>query len=430
MFATYFGGMRRGPAPPYRLIMKVPAVGWDLRPVGLLTALEADKLPRSRRSPRDWVADAMCFLLAVGFTALTFVDGLHRNFGAVPLAVDVTLGGLSCLGVWLRRRWPVGFAVTAIVFSVFSTAASGVALIALFTVAVYRRLAVVGLVTAGFALASIGTVLVRPDTSMPNWSQAALGIVCIAAILAWGMFVRARRQLAQSLRERAQRAESERVERARQHERHRIAREMHDVLAHRISLVSLHAGALELRPDGPADEIARAAGVIRDGAHQALEELREVIGVLRAERAGDDDWADDAPERPQPTLADLPELVDESRRVGMLVRLECRVADPAAVPVAVGRSAYRIVQEGLTNAHKHAHGAEVTVTARGARGDGLTVEIRNPWPLDTASTTAIPGAGSGIIGLAERASLVGGRLEHGRTSSGDFRLWGWLPWPA
>jgi signal transduction histidine kinase len=295
---------------------------------------------------------------------------------------------------------------------------------------VYRRLAVVGLVTAGFAFASIGTVLVRPDTSMPNWSQAALGIVCIAAVLAWGMFVRARRQLAQSLRERAQRAESERVEQARQHERHRIAREMHDVLAHRISLVSLHAGALELRPDGPADEIARAAGVIRDSAHQALEELREVIGVLRAERAGDDDWADDAPERPQPTLADLPELVDESRRAGMLVRLECRVADPAAVPVAAGRSAYRIVQEGLTNARKHAHGTEVTVTARGVRGDGLTVEIRNPWPLDAASTTAIPGAGSGIIGLAERASLVGGRLEYGRTPTGDFRLWAWLPWPA
>jgi len=426
--------MRRDPVPPYRLIMKIPAVGWGLRPVGLATALEADEVRRIRRSPRDWVVDALCFLLAVGFTVLTFVDGLDRHLGPVPLAVDVSLGGLSCLGVWLRRRWPVGFAVTAILFSVFSTAASGVALIALFTVAVYRRFAVVGLVTAGFAVASIGTVLIRPDTSVPNWSQAALGIVCIAAVLAWGMFVRARRQLAQSLRERARRAESQRVAQARQHERHRIAREMHDVLAHRISLLSLHAGALELRPDGPADEIARAAGVIRDSAHQALEDLREVIGVLRADRAGDDwaddDWADDAPERPQPTLADLPELVDESRRAGMRVRLECQVANPAAVPVAAGRSAYRIVQEGLTNARKHAHGAEVSVTVRGAPGDGLTVEIRNPWPEDAASTTAIPGAGSGIIGLAERASLAGGRLEHGRTPTGDFRLWAWLPWPA
>ncbi len=106
-------------------------------------------------------------------------------------------------------------------------------------------------------------------------------------ILVWGMFVRARRQLVHSLRERARRAEAEqqlRVEQARHHERERIAREMHDVLAHRISLLSLHAGALEFRPDAPAVEVAKAAGVIRDSAHQALQDLREVIGVLRGGR--------------------------------------------------------------------------------------------------------------------------------------------------
>ena len=396
--------------------MATPATGWGI---------EADE--RTRRSTRDWVVDALLFLLAISFTVLTFIDGRDTHLAPIPLAVDVTLGGLSCVGVWLRRRWPVGFAVTTIVFSVYSVAASGVALIALFTVAVHRRLAVVGLVTAGFTLASIGTALVRPDTSVPTWWQVALGVACIAAVLAWGMFVRARRQLAQSLRERARRAESERFAQARQHERHRIAREMHDVLAHRISLLSLHAGALELRPDRPADEIARAAGVIRDSAHQALEDLRGVIGVLRAEPTGDD-WTDDAPERPQPTLVDLPELVEESRRAGMRVVLDCHVTDPAAIPVAVGRTAYRIVQEGLTNARKHAYGAEASVTVRGTRGDRLTVEVRNPWPPEAAATTAIPGAGSGIIGLAERASLAGGRLEHGRTPDGDFRLWVWLPW--
>jgi signal transduction histidine kinase len=410
--------MRRDPAQPYRLIMTPLADGWGIEAGAPF-----------RRSPRDWLVDSLLFLLAIGFTVLTFVDGLDRHLASVPLAVDVVLGGLSCLGVWLRRRWPVGFAATTIVFSVYSVAASGVALIALYTVAVQRRLAVVGLVTAGFALASIGTVLVRPDTSVPTWWQAALGVACIAAVLAWGMFVRARRQLGQSLRERERRAESERVVQARQLERHRIAREMHDVLAHRISLLSLHAGALELHPDRPVDEIARAAGVIRDSAHQALEDLRGVIGVLRTNPAGDD-WGDDAPERPQPTLIDLPELVDESRRAGMRVVLGYQVSDPAAVPVAVGRSAYRIVQEGLTNARKHAQGTEVSVTVCGGRGDGLTVELRNPLPLDADSATAIPGAGSGIIGLAERASLAGGRLEAGRTPAGDFRLWVWLPWPA
>ena len=408
--------MRRNPAPPYCSIMAMPAAG---------LGIEADE--RIRRSPRDWVVDALLFLLAIGFTVLSFIDGLDRNLAPVPLAVDVTLGGLSCLGVWLRRRWPVGFAVTTIVFSVYSVAAAGVALIALFTVAVHRHVAVVGLVTAGFALASIGTALVRPDTSVPTWWQVALGLACIAAVLASGMWVRARRQLAQSMRERARRAESERDAQARRQERQRIAREMHDVLAHRISLLSLHAGALELRPDRPTDEIARAAGVIRDSAHQALEDLREVIGVLRADPAGDD-WTDDAPERPQPTLVDLPELVEESRRAGMRVVLERQVPDLSAVPVALGRSAYRIVQEGLTNARKHAPGAEASVTVRGTRGDGLTVEIRNPCPPEASGTTAIPGAGSGIVGLAERANLAGGRLEHGRTPDGDFRLWVWLPW--
>ena len=381
------------------------------------------------KNPREWAADGLCFLLAVGFTLLTVSDGMERHLDMEPLSAEAILGGLSSLGVWLRRLWPVGYAVTVIAFSLFSTAASGVTLIALFTVAVYRPLMVAGLVTAGAALASMATVLLRPDTSMPRGWQALLALVCVLAALAWGMFIRARRQLGQSLRERARQAESERVTQARQQERHRIAREMHDVLAHRISLLSLHAGALELRPGAPAEEIARAAGVIRDSAHRALEDLRAVIGVLRADGTGGG-WGDDAPERPQPTLADISELVDESRQAGTPVRLECAVSDPATVPAAVGRSAYRIVQEGLTNARKHSQGAEVTVTVGGGKGEGLTVEIRNPHPPETDGSTAIPGAGSGIIGLAERATLVGGRLEHGRTPTGDFRLWAWLPWPA
>jgi hypothetical protein len=133
---------------------------------------ESDEARRIRRSPRDWMVDALCFLLAIGFTEITFVDGLDRHPGHVPLAVDLTLGGLSCLGVWLRRRWPVGFAVTTGLFSIYAISASGVALIALFTVAVYRRPVVAGLVAAGHALASFGTLLVRPDLPSPTSSSA------------------------------------------------------------------------------------------------------------------------------------------------------------------------------------------------------------------------------------------------------------------
>ena len=380
------------------------------------------------RTTRDWVVDVLFFLLAICFTVLSLVDSLEQHIAPVPLAVDLVLGGLSCLGVWLRRRWPVGLAVIVGLFSIYSMSASGVALIALFTVAVHRRFAVVGPIAAGYALVPFLTVLVRPDIPVAPWWQVVLGVVCVAAVLAWGMFVRARRQ---SVHERARRIESEqelRVAQVRQSERNRIAREMHDVLAHRLSLLSLHAGALELRPDAVPEEVARAAGVIRDSACQALEDLREVIGMLRADCVAVD-RIDPAPERPQPTLVDVPDLVDQSRRAGMRVVLGCQVDEPAAAPTAVGRSAYRIVQEGLTNARKHARDAEVSVAIRGAAGDGLTVEIRNPCPAGTACAAAIPGSGSGLIGLTERASLAGGRLEHGPTAAGDFRLWAWLPWP-
>jgi signal transduction histidine kinase len=196
---------------------------------------------------------------------------------------------------------------------------------------------------------------------------------------------------------------------------------MHDVLAHRISLLSLHAGALEFRPDAPPEEVARAAGVIRSSAHAALEDLRAVIGVLREAPPGE------APERPQPTLADLPALIEESRDAGMRVTFSS--PDLVAPPDSLGRNAYRIVQEGLTNARKHARGSTVDVVLAGSPEAGLEIEIRNRLPVG-AVASSIPGAGSGIIGLSERASLAGGRLEHGRTEAGDYRLWAWLPWPT
>jgi signal transduction histidine kinase len=428
--------MLANPAGPYNLIM-IGAAAIEYRallPAALLA--EPDRKAatgRVRRSLRDWLVDILAFLLAIGAGISSLVEASARDVPQPVLVVDAALGGLGCLGVWLRRRWPVGFAVAVSVISVYSESAFSPAMVALFTVAVHRRFAVLAAVTGGFLGCQFVFGLLRPD-SPTDPGTAVFGMSIIAAVVAWGMFVRARRQLVLSLRERARRAEAERdlrVGQARQAERARIAREMHDVLAHRISLLSLHAGALEYRPDAPAEEVARAAGVIRSTAHQVLDDLREVIGVLRAGAA------DDQPDRPQPTLADLPELIDESRQAGMRVRLDQRVADLAAVPAGIGRSAYRIVQEGLTNARKHAEGATVDVTVEGAAGSGLTLEIRNPCPPGTAAGTAgdtasgarIPGAGTGLIGLAERASLAGGWLEHGRTASDEFRLRAWLPWP-
>jgi signal transduction histidine kinase len=382
---------------------------------------------RTRRSTRDWIVDVFCFLIAVVGGFLVFADGLDRMSDELQF-FDLVGGAIASLALWWRRRWPVPVALVTAALGSYASSAAIAAAIAVFTVAVHRRAAV------AFAVAALSIAMtpiylaVHPDEEVPYWVNVVITLLAIGGVVAWGMFVRARRQLVLSLRERAERAEAEqqlRVEQARQYERARIAREMHDVLAHRISLLSLHAGALEFRPDAPAGEVARAAGVIRSSAHDALQDLRTVIGVLRQGADGED------PERPQPTLADLPALIDESRAAGMQVRYDWRLPDPGAVPEAAGRSAYRIVQEGLTNARKHAHGAAVGVIVEGGEGEGLTIEVRNRLPLGVAAPAAgIPGTGTGIVGLAERASLAGGRLEHGRTASGDWRLWAWLPWPA
>jgi signal transduction histidine kinase len=345
------------------------------------------------------------------------------------LFLDVVGGLIGCVALWWRRRWPVQIAIGLSLLGAFSAFSSAAGLIALFTVAVHRRFSTVLLVVlAGLVTVPI-YVLLHPDATDPFWVSLVFIVLVTVATVAWGMFVRARRQLVLSLRERAERAEAEqqlRVEQARQHERARIAREMHDVLAHRISLLSMHAGALEFRPDAPPEEIARAAGIVRASAHQALQDLREVIGVLREEPAVNGG----GPERPQPTLANLPGLLEESREAGMHVSAEYHVGELAAVPDGVGRNAYRIVQEGLTNARKHAHGAAVEVALDGEAGSGLTVAITNRLPVGVPAAAQIPGAGTGLIGLSERTMLAGGRLEHGRTPAGDFQLRAWLPWPA
>ncbi|AXO33458.1 sensor histidine kinase [Micromonospora sp. B006] len=388
----------------------------------------------ARRTPRDWFVDSLLFVASLLWVLITHGDvtSASPEFGlnAGPAwleEVDLLIGLWISGALWLRRRWPVGLALATAPL-VFFSVTSGVALLVItFTVLVHRPLPV-GLALAAWNVLSLPVYLaVRPDPTMPFWGSVIWTALFIGAVVAWSLFVRARRQLVLSLRDRAERAEAEqqlRLDQARQLERGRIAREMHDVLAHRISLLSLHAGALEFRPDAPPEEVARAAGVNRASAHAALQDLREVIGVLRAEVG-----SEATPERPQPTLADVPALVAESRDAGVRVGVIDEVAEAEAVPAAIGRSAYRIVQEGLTNARKHAPGAVVTVRLAGGPGDGLVVEISNPWPVGSPAT-AIPGTGTGLVGIAERVTLAGGRLEHGRDADGTFRLTAWLPWVA
>src|SRR5207248_5328646 len=287
-----------------------------------------------------------------------------------------------------------------------SASAGPAGIIILFTVAAYRRWQLAFLVAGlQLVLLPVGRALHPQGNSLAAYYL--VGTLGTAAIVAWGMMLRGHRQ---AEHERVRRTEAEqqlRIEQTRHAERTRIAREMHDVVAHRISLLSLHAGALEFRPDAPPDEVARAAAVIRASAHQALEDLRAVIRILREGADGE------APQPPQPTLAALPGLLEESRAAGMRLHADLRVADLAAVPDSVGRHALRIVQEALTNARRHSAAAGVDLRLGGEPGQGLTIEVRNPAPVLAAAKPEIPGAGTGLVGLAERATLSGGHLEHG-----------------
>jgi signal transduction histidine kinase len=389
----------------------------------LLFAPEEDDVP-VRRTRRDWIVDTVLFLLAVAVGSAALADEVSRGLGGTLLVVDAIAGAALCVALWLRRRWPVALGLGSLPLLAFSTSAGPAGAIILFTVAAYRRWQLAFLV-AGLQLALVPIYhAVHPDAdTMPAAAYYLISVLGIAAIVAWGMFLRGRRQ---SRRERKRHAEAEqqlRVEQIRLAERERIAREMHDVLAHRISLLSLHAGALEFHPDAPPEEIARAAAVIRASAHQALEDLRAVIGVLRDGTDGE------TPPPPQPTLTVLPALLEESLAAGMQLRADVRVADLATVPDAVGRNALRIVQEALTNARKHAATAAVELRIEGAPGEGLTIEVCNPAPVVAAGAPEIPGSGTGLVGLAERAVLSGGRLEHGLDEHGDFQLRAWLPWP-
>ncbi|MFC7929856.1 sensor histidine kinase [Streptomyces cinereoruber] len=378
---------------------------------------------RPRRTVRDWIVDTSLFLLAA-LVGLVAADTSAQYTSETVTLLDQLAGGLACCALWLRRRWPAGLAVGLSLVNLVAPVAAGAVLASLFSVAVRRPFREVAWIGALAVVTSTAQAFLRPDPTTALTLSLVLGFVLVLLVTAWGMLVRSRRQLVEALRERARRAEAEaglRAAQAQRLAREAIAREMHDVLAHRLTLLSVHAGALEFRPDAPPEQIARAAGVIRDSAHEALQDLREIIGVLRAP---DEDGEGN---RPQPTLATLPALVEESREAGAEVVLDTTVDDPAAVPAATGRTVYRIAQEGLTNARKHAPGAPVTVTVRGRPGEGLTVEVRNPAPA--GPVPHVPGSGQGLIGLTERAALAGGRLAHGPAPDGGFALRAWLPWP-
>jgi signal transduction histidine kinase len=347
--------------------------------------------------------DAVLVLAGLALTALA----VKGHWSVLPGPAIAVAGAVGSLAQWPRRRWPELSAVGG---------AAGYALSG------NPLPAVVGLYSAGshaprrrvWAAAVVGWCGLAGwawiNAGRLSWLDAAATAGATALIVGVGVHVATRRALAESWQERANRAEAERQlrdEPARSAERARIAREMHDVVAHKVALIALHAGALELGARDGTAPVRDGAALIRSTAREALEELRSVLGLLQA----------DPPAGPDAPFADLASLVAASVRAGQAVELR---DDGGPLPPATGRVVYRVVQEGLTNAHKHAPDAPVTVTVdRDPAGD-VTVTVHNPAPAGPPMD--LPGSGSGLVGLAERIRLVGGTLHSGPLAGGGWRL--------
>lgn len=374
-----------------------------------------------RRSRR---ADIIAVCAVGAMSALTVFGRQSNGLQTGWLMLDVVTGIVACGLILVLSRHPIAGALTLATLAALSPGATTPSTVGTLTVAQRRPLKTAALVAAAGVTGHLVQYLWRPIEGLDLVWYAVLDVAVHAALLGWGQWTQARRALLDSLRERALRAEKEqgrRVAEARTLERTRMAREMHDVLAHRLSLLATYAGALEYRPDSPPEKLAQAAGVIRTGVHQALDELREVISVLR------DSEIDELPGgRPQPTFADLAGLVAESRAAGTEIRYDESVSSAELLPPATGRTAYRVIQEGLTNARKHAAGHPVTLVVDGRPGQALRIELTNPSGNGVPLT---PGSGTGLVGLTERVQLAGGTLDHGRAADGRFRLHASLPWP-
>ncbi|MER7707026.1 histidine kinase [Kitasatospora sp. NPDC097605] len=275
---------------------------------------------------------------------------------------------------------------------------------------------------AAVLLAVLVTATALVAVLVPAWSVRATSVVSVlvcAGMAPWmvGRFWRQSQELVRAGWERAERAEREQrlvAEQARLRERARIAQDMHDALGHDLSLIALRAGALKLAP-GLAPPHREAAQEIRAGAAAAVERLGEVIGVLR-------DEADAHADR-GPADAGVPQLVAQAASAGLDVRLTV-TGEPDGMPRAAEHAAYRVVQEALTNAAKHAPGARVEVRIAYSP-DGARVRVVN-GPSAEGSPGPVTG-GRGLIGLAERVRLAGGTFRHGPGDDGGFEVRAHLP---
>jgi signal transduction histidine kinase len=334
----------------------------------------------------------------------------------------VVLPALACaVTATLARRWLSPLLVAAAAGWLFYGLWPALVASSYYAATTQRRRSHQGAYAAAAAAAvlipgAVAAVLYASDVDNHLLETAATAALLVGLPLVAGLWVTARRQLLAGLRERAHRLEAEqaaRTDQARAEERARIAREMHDVLAHQVSLIVLHAGALEV--NAPNEHTAATAALIRTTGRQALTDLRQVLGMLRTT---------EATLTPQPTLADLDTLLEQSRAAGIPVHRHDE-GEPRPLPPTVQRAAYRTVQEALTNVHKHAGDAATDVTIH-YQPDDLQITVANTAPTQPTNHS-VPGSGLGLAGLRERIELLGGHLHARQRLDGGFTVHARLP---
>ncbi|MBB4963968.1 sensor histidine kinase [Saccharothrix violaceirubra] len=347
------------------------------------------------------------------------------------IADDLGAGGWASAGIgaafialYLSRLLFPALSLLVGTWLVFFADCGGISLVIMLAYAAGYRIVTWqrALQTATFALALY--ILVwewsAPGLSGPLNSWVMLTVYCMVIVLPFliGRYAAQRNALVAALQEREERVDRERrmvTRQVRLRERNRIAQDMHDSLGHRLSLISVHAGALTLDPE-LSERQREAVMVLRGAALTAMEELRGVIGVLRRDLPEDDEGG-------RRTVDAIDELVDGARQAGVRVSL-VRGGSAVPLPAKVSHAAYRIAQEGLTNASKHAPGAGVQVTVK-YEPDALVVEVRNN---PSRSRPPAASSGFGLIGLGERVRLAGGMLHVGDTPAGGFRIAAVLPY--
>ncbi len=363
-------------------------------------------------------------------TALGRLLGRHRQ-----LAFDAAAVGIAALDVWLRvvpeaerynyvlsvisvaavalrRRFP--FLVVLVTVPGFLAGwAQLAAMIALGTLARQTLLSVQTYIGAGLVWLSRFFVWPPDEFVALEWKthvhNAIYGCIVAGMPIAIGLLAHAREELSARIAELAASRERERLLHAhavRADERARLAREMHDVVSHQVSLIAMQAGALRVAAVDPSTK--QVAGTIRTLSTRTLDELRQLVSVLRTTN-GDDS--------PQPRIEDLPQLVSATG-IPATLTVEGPVDD---LPAPVSGAVYRTVQEALTNVRKHACGAATSVVVV-ADADQLCVEVRNEAPEGSVDGGALPSGGHGLVGLRERAALLDGELEAGPTDSGGFAV--------